>query len=125
MFRPRIIPVLLMKNRGVYKGVKFKDHKYVGDPINTVRIFNYKEAYEITIFDIEASRFNKPIDFDYLKEVVSEAFMPVGYCGGIRTVEDAKKLFVIPVTLNLFAQKNPLILKLIENLNLSIDSSVD
>jgi len=97
MFRPRIIPVLLMKNRGFYKGIKFKDHKYVGDPINTVRIFNDKEADEITILDIEASRFNKPIDFDYLKEVVSEAFMPVGYGGGIRTVEDAKKLFAIGV----------------------------
>ena len=97
MFKPRIIPVLLMKNRGFYKGVKFKDHKYVGDPINTVRIFNDKEADEITILDIEASRLNKSIDFDYLKEVVSEAFMPVGYGGGIKTVEDAKRLFTIGI----------------------------
>jgi len=86
-----------MKNRGFYKGIKFKDHKYVGDPINTVRIFNDKEADEITILDIEASRLNKSIDFDYLKEVVSEAFMPVGYGGGIKTVEDAKKLFAIGI----------------------------
>ena len=97
MFKPRIIPVLLMKNRGFYKGIKFKDHKYVGDPINTVRIFNDKEADEITILDIEASRLNKSIDFDYLKEVVSEAFMPVGYGGGIKTVEDAKRLFTIGI----------------------------
>jgi len=86
-----------MKNRGFYKGIKFKDHKYVGDPINTVRIFNDKEADEITILDIEASRLNKSIDFDYLKEVVSEAFMPVGYGGGIKTVEDAKRLFTIGI----------------------------
>jgi len=97
MFKPRIIPVLLMKNRGFYKGIKFKDHKYVGDPINTVRIFNDKEADEIAILDIEASRLNKSIDFDYLKEVVSEAFMPVGYGGGIKTVEDAKRLFAIGI----------------------------
>lgn len=90
MLKTRVIPVLLLKNRGLYKGVKFKNHKYVGDPINTVKIFNDKEVDELIILDIEASKLNKPIDFDYLKEVVSEAFMPVGYGGGIKTVEDAK-----------------------------------
>lgn len=106
MLKTRIIPVLLMKNRGFYKGIKFKNHKYVGDPINTVKIFNDKEVDEIVIFDIEASLKNKPIDFDYLKDVFSEAFMPVAYGGGIKSVEDAKKLFNIgaeKVILNTYA----------------------
>lgn len=68
MLKTRIIPVLLMKNRGIYKGVKFKNHKYVGDPINTVKIFNDKEVDELIILDIEASLKNKPIDFEYLKK---------------------------------------------------------
>ena len=97
MLQTRIIPTLLLKNRGFYKGEKFKNHKYVGDPINTVKIFNEKEVDELIIFDIVASKENKQIDFDYLKEVVSEAFMPIGYGGGVRTIEDAKKLFSIGI----------------------------
>lgn len=54
MLKTRVIPILLMKNGGLYKGVKFKNHKYVGDPINTVKIFNDKEVDELVIFDIEA-----------------------------------------------------------------------
>lgn len=114
MLKTRVIPVLLLKNRGFYKGVKFKDHKYVGDPINTVKIFNDKEVDELIILDIEASKLNKPIDFDYLKEVVSEAFMPVGYGGGIKTVEDAKKLFNLgleKIVLNTNAILNPNLIK--------------
>lgn len=110
MLKTRIIPVLLMKNKGLYKGIKFKNHKYVGDPINTVKIFNDKEVDEIIILDIEASVKNRPIDFDYIKEVVSEAFMPVAYGGGIRSIEDAKKLFNIGVekiVLNTYAIKKP------------------
>lgn len=109
MLRTRIIPVLLLKNRGFYKGIKFKNHKYVGDPINTLKIFNDKEVDELIIFDIEASLKNKPIDFEYLKEVVNEAFMPIGYGGGVRSVEDAKKLFNIgieKVILNTYAVLN-------------------
>lgn len=98
-----------MKNRGLYKGIQFKNHKYVGDPINTVRIFNEKEVDELIIFDIEASLKDKPIDFEYLEIVVSEAFMPIGYGGGIKSVEDAKKLFKIgieKVILNTYAVLN-------------------
>ena len=106
MLKTRIIPVLLMKNKGLYKGIRFKKHKYVGDPINTVKIFNEKEVDELILLDIEASRLNKPIDFEYLKDVVSEAFMPIGYGGGIKSIEDAKKLFSIgieKVILNTYA----------------------
>ena len=97
MLQTRIIPTLLLKNRGFYKGIKFKNHQYVGDPINTIKIFNEKEVDELVIFDIIASKENKSIDFDYIKEIVSEAFMPVGYGGGIKSVEDAKKLFSIGI----------------------------
>ena len=109
MLRTRIIPVLLMKNRGFYKGIKFKNHKYVGDPINTIKIFNEKEVDELIILDIEASKKSKAIDFEYLKDVVSEAFMPIGYGGGIKSVEDARKLFSIgieKIILNTYAMLN-------------------
>lgn len=110
MLHTRIIPVLLLKNRGLYKGIQFKNHTYVGDPINTVKIFNDKEVDELVIFDIEASIKNKAIDFEYLEEVVSEAFMPIGYGGGIKTVDDARTLFALgieKVVLNTQAFENP------------------
>ncbi|MCS6956146.1 MAG: AglZ/HisF2 family acetamidino modification protein [Candidatus Calescibacterium sp.] len=115
MYKTRVIPVLLLKKRGLYKGIKFKDHKYVGDPINTVRIFNEKEVDELIILDIEAHKVG--IDFEYLKEVVSEAFIPIGYGGGIKSIEDAKKLFSIgieKIILNTYAILNP---ELIRNLS--------
>ena len=130
MLKTRIIPVLLLKNRGLYKGIKFKNHTYVGDPINTVRIFNEKEVDELILLDIEASLKNKPIDFTYLEEVVSEAFMPIGYGGGIDSVETAKKLFSIgieKIILNTNAFLNPnLISELAKNFgSQSIVVSVD
>ena len=109
MLKTRIIPVLLMKNRGLYKGIKYRNHKYVGDPINTVKIFNEKEVDELILLDIEASLKKKPIDFEFIKEVVSEAFMPIGYGGGIKSLEEAQKLFSIGVekiVLNTYAVLN-------------------
>lgn len=97
MLKARVIPVLLLKNRGFYKGIHFKNHSYVGDPINTIKLFNDKEVDELVILDIEANKSNKSIDFEYLQEVVSEAFMPVAYGGGIQSLEDAKKLFSIGI----------------------------
>ena len=90
----RVIPVLLLKNRGLYKGVKFKNHQYLGDPINTVKLFNEKCVNELIIFDIEATKNNK-IDFELLQEITSEAFMPMGYGGGIKCIEDVRILFSI------------------------------
>ncbi len=118
MLKTRIIPVLLIKNRGLYKGIKFQNHKYVGDPINTVKIFNDKEVDEIVILDIEASKLNKEIDFDYIKDVVSEAFMPLAYGGGIKSYEEAKKLISLgieKIVLNTYAILNfDLIRKLVD-----------
>ena len=119
MLKTRVIPVLLMKNAGLYKGVKFKNHKYVGDPINTVKIFNDKEVDELVIFDIEASRLNKPINFELLENIASEAFMPIAYGGGIKTLDDAQKLFSLgieKVVLNTSAIENlDLVKKLVDS----------
>jgi cyclase len=114
MLLPRIIPVLLIKNKGLYKGIKFKNHVYVGDPINTVKIFNDKQADELIILDIEASKKNTPPDVNYIQSIISEAFMPVGYGGGINDAETASRLFrcgVEKIILNTAAFRNPLFVR--------------
>ena len=93
MFLPRIIPILLIKDKGLVKTKKFKSPKYIGDPINSVRIFNEKEVDEIIILDIEASKEEKIPDFCLLEDIAAEAFMPLGYGGGIKTLEQVKKIF--------------------------------
>jgi len=93
MRRIRIIPVLLLHNGGLYKTVNFKNGKYVGDPINTVKIFNEKEADELLLLDYTASVQKRKPDFVKIAEIAGEAFMPMGYGGGIKTLDDAKKVF--------------------------------
>jgi imidazole glycerol-phosphate synthase subunit HisF len=93
MSRVRIIPVLLLRKGGLYKTVRFKNAVYVGDPINTVKIFNEKEADELVVLDYNASLEGGSIDYKKIAEIAGEAFMPMGYGGGIRTLEDAKKVF--------------------------------
>lgn len=92
MLSVRVFPTLLLKGRGVYKGVRFKDHKYVGDPINAVRIFNDKEVDEIAVLDIEASSQGKTIDPEFVREFAAECFMPLTVGGGVATVEQARRL---------------------------------
>jgi cyclase len=87
MFSPRIIPVLLYKGSGLVKSVKFKNFRYIGDPINAVRIFNDFNADELIIIDIEASKKNNQIPLKLVQEVGAEANMPFGVGGGIRTLE--------------------------------------
>ena len=82
MIRPRVIPALLLKNRGLVKTVKFKDPVYLGDPINIVRIFNDKEVDELLFLDITATAENRSPSFDLLNDITSECFMPLGYGGG-------------------------------------------
>ena len=88
MLTTRVIPCLLLRNQGLVKTVKFKDPKYVGDPINAVRIFNDKEVDEIVFLDIEATPGGQGPNFELLADIASEAFMPFAYGGGItvRTV---------------------------------------
>lgn len=92
------------------KSVKFKHHRYVGDPMNAVRIFNEKEVDELAIIDIDASRNNAEPDYKKIEEIVSEAFMPVGYGGGISSAVQAKRILSIgveKVILNRSAFRNP------------------
>ena len=86
MVRTRIIPVLLLKNNGLVKTTRFKNPTYIGDPINVVNIFNEKEVDELIILDINATREAKEPHYIRIKEIVSEAFMPSGYGGGIQTL---------------------------------------
>ena len=92
MLAKRIIPVLLLKDSGFYKTVRFRKPKYIGDPINTIRLFNDKGVDELIILDIEAS-LKKKINFNLLSSLAGEAFIPLGYGGGIRSVKDAESVF--------------------------------
>ena len=110
MYRPRIIPVLLLQNKGLVKSVKFKNHRYIGDPINAVRIFNELKADELAFIDILATKENRTISIDFVKGVGEEANMPFSAGGGIRTLEDIRKIIEAgaeKVILNSIAGENP------------------
>jgi cyclase len=114
----RLIPVLLLRNGGLVKSTQFKNYKYVGDPINAVRIFNDKEVDEICLLDIEASKIKRPPDFDLIKSIANEAFVPFAYGGGITTLDQAKKIFKLgaeKVILNNSVLNSPLLLTEISN----------
>jgi len=97
MLKHRVIPTLLIKNEGLVKTYKFADPKYVGDPINAIHIFNEKEVDELIVLDIEASKANREINFSLIEKIAGECFMPLCYGGGIRTLEQAQRLFTIGV----------------------------
>ena len=92
MFRPRIIPVLLSKTNALVKSIQFKNHKYIGDPINAVKIFNDLKADELVFLDIEASKQKRFISLDFVKTLAEETNMPFAVGGGIRTIDDIQKL---------------------------------
>ena len=118
MTSARVIPLLLLKGRGLYKTEKFDKPKYIGDPINTLRIFNDKEVDEIALLDIAATKNNKGPDFELIADIVSESFMPLAYGGGVSTAEQAMKLFslgVEKVILNTHAIDNPTLITEISN----------
>lgn len=92
MLRSRIIPSLLIRNRGLVKTQQFRDEKYVGDPINAVKIFNEKRVDELTIFDIDASAKREGPNFDLLKSIAVESRMPLCYGGGITSAAQARRL---------------------------------
>lgn len=107
---PRVIPSLLLRNGGLVKTVRFADARYIGDPINAVRIFNEKHVDEIAFLDISATSENRGPNFDLMAKIASEAFMPFGYGGGISTIEQVRKLFALgveKVVLNTAAESNP------------------
>lgn len=88
----RVIPCLLIRGNGLVKTRKFKDAVYVGDPVNAVRIFSDKEADEIVILDIDASREGREPNYELIAEMAGEAFMPVAYGGGVRSLEQIRRL---------------------------------
>jgi cyclase len=92
MLRSRIIPCLLVHKKGLVKTVNFKDPKYVGDPINAVKIFNEKEVDELIVLDIDATVENRTPNFQLIRNLASECRMPFCYGGGITSVEEAKKI---------------------------------
>lgn len=97
MKRIRVIPVLLLQNNGLVKTVNFKNHTYIGDPINAVKIFNEKEVDELAFIDIEATVKQKEPDYTKIEEIASECFMPLAYGGGIKNIEQIKRIFSIGV----------------------------
>lgn len=97
MLKHRVIPCLLLRNRGLVKTLKFAKPKYVGDPINAIRIFNEKEVDELLVLDIEASKEKREPAYDLIEQFAGECFMPLAYGGGITTVDQAKRLFSIGV----------------------------
>lgn len=92
MLRSRIIPCLLVHKKGLVKTVNFKDSKYVGDPINAVKIFNEKEVDELIVLDIDATVEGRGPDFTLIKNLATECRMPLCYGGGVTTKEEAKKI---------------------------------
>jgi cyclase len=97
MLRTRVIPCLLLRGDGLVKTHKFAKPKYVGDPINAIRIFNDKEVDELLVLDITASKERREPSYELIEQFASECFMPLCYGGGIRTVEHARRLFSLGV----------------------------
>jgi cyclase len=93
----RVIPALLLRNNGLVKTTRFKDPKYVGDPINAIRIFNEKEVDELMLLDITASKENREPNFEMIEQIAGECFMPLAYGGGVRTVEQAQRIYALGV----------------------------
>ena len=130
MFRARVIPCLLLKGDGLVKTVRFKEPKYVGDPINAVKIFNDKEVDELIFLDITATPENRTPSFDRVRDIASECFMPMCYGGGVRSLEHARQLFnlgVEKVALNSAAAETPALITELANAfgNQSIIVGVD
>lgn len=113
MLRPRITPCLLVQNGGLVKTVQFKDPKYVGDPVNAVKIFNEKETDELMVLDIDATAQGAEPNFRLITQFAVECRMPLCYGGGIKTAEQAKRIIglgVEKVAISSAALENPSLL---------------
>lgn len=114
MLSVRIIPCLLLKDKALVKTVRFRSPRYLGDPLNAVKIFNEKEADELIFLDISATIKNRRPDFTMVSNIASECFMPLSYGGGIRNIQDMKELFklgVEKIIINTCAFENPDLIK--------------
>ena len=97
MLRPRIIPCLLVKDGGLVKTVRFGQYKYVGDPINAVRIFNEKEVDELIVVDIDATTHEREPDYTLIANLAAECRMPLCYGGGVKNVEQIQRIIGLGV----------------------------
>ena len=110
MLQVRVMPCLLLQEGALIKTVKFNEHRYIGDPINAVRIFNECEVDELIFLDISASKAGQPPPFRVIEEIASECFMPLTYGGGVRHIEDIKHILSLgaeKVSLNAVALRRP------------------
>lgn len=108
--RPRFIPVLLLSGKGLVKGTQFREHRYVGDPVNTMRILNDKLADEVILLDIDARREGRTPDLELVTRIADECFMPLAVGGGLSTVDAVERLIrsgVEKVVLNTAAVERP------------------
>lgn len=130
MFRPRIIPCLLLKNKGLVKTVRFKDSVYIGDPINAVRIFNDAETDELIFLDIAASKEKRKPPYDLIRKIADEAYMPFAVGGGITDIQDIRELLSLgteKVVINTTSVTNPTLINQAASIfgNQSIIASID
>ena len=110
VFRPRVIPCLLLQNQGLVKTIQFKEPRYIGDPINAVRIFNSSKSDELVFLDITNARERSKPKTDILKDISDEAFMPFAAGGGVQTLEDVRNIIdsgAEKVVINTAAFTNP------------------
>lgn len=106
----RVMPCLLLRNSKLVKTVRFKDPDYIGDPVNAVKIYNDKEVDELIFLDITATTENKPPNFKTIGEIASECFMPMTYGGGVRSIEDMRRIYWLgaeKIAINTYAVENP------------------
>lgn len=130
MLRTRVIPCLQLIDESLVKTVKFGNHGYIGDPINTVRIFNELEVDELCFLDIRATTEKRQPNFKILAEIANECFMPLSYGGGVTDAETAKKILSIgfeKIIINTAAYTNPNLVTEIANYsgNQSVVGSID
>lgn len=114
MYHNRIIPCLLLRDHGLIKTIKYKGGRYLGDPINAIKIYNDCEVDELIILDIDATKEHRSPDFEYLKKLTQQCFMPVCYGGGITSVDTVKRLFELgieKVSVNTSLYDNPNMVK--------------
>jgi cyclase len=114
MIFPRIIPSLLLRGKGLVKGIKFDNHRYIGDPINAIKIFSEKEADELLLMDITATGEKRTISIEMVEKIADECYMPFAVGGGIKSPNDVRSLIrvgVEKVCINTSAVENPTIIK--------------
>jgi cyclase len=110
MFRPRVIPTLLLMNNGLVKSEKFKNHRYIGDPINAVNLFNDLKVDELCFLDIAATKEKRTVDLHLLQRIADEANMPFAVGGGIRTIDNIREILKVgaeKVVISAFAVEQP------------------